>query len=207
MSLINQLAGGSPSKPAPAPAQPIGIKVIPYDANYDADADKFLPWFWQKLMSDETARLYFPRDTKLGFARFVKLFSGGEKVLIVTKVDSTGKMTDAVGFASWAPLPMGSSFAAIGGFIFLKEFWDGKTSDAAAHSIMNHWFTVDGLDIVIGNVAEFNLPAHRFLQRLGWKKVGNIPTLHMWKGSPCSSVLWYMDRDSALGKENHGQGK
>src|SRR5215471_8817923 len=97
-SLLDTLAG----TPIPTPPQQVVVKepapsraveVIPYNALADPDADKFLPWCWQKLQADDLVDYYFPGQRETGFATLVRMFSGDANVALF-KVDAPGNTWD-----------------------------------------------------------------------------------------------------------------
>lgn len=211
MSLIEQLAGLPEVSNAPVvapsdipkrkkivhdPAHT--VEVIPYNANLDPNADSFLPWLWRKLQSGGLVDLYFPDAAKTGFAMLTRMFSGGVKVLLVVLKDQKGEVVDVVGFATWEPMTFGQAQAGHAGFIFFPDYWDHHTSDAAAYRIMEFWFgnPDNHLDIAIGIIASLNVLAQRFLRRIGWAHVGELPGLHQYKGQQCAASLWYITRDA-----------
>lgn len=180
-----------PARPKKFPHGQHDISVIPYNASFDDAAERFLPWFWNKLKEDNLVEIYFPGQSKKGFADFVKLMSGDSvKVLLVVGKNADGDLDKAIGFATYSPVPFGSITSAMAGFIFFREFWDSHTTITAAQQIMDYWFKEAGLDQIIGLVAELNHPANRFLERLGWKKIGTIPMAHRYHDTQCASFMW-----------------
>lgn len=200
MSDISRLAGPSTppvktngeAKAAPTPPK---VVVIPYNASVDPEAHKFLPWLWNEMKTQGLVSLYFPGQENTGFANFVKLFSGGENILLVVVCNEEGLPAKAMGFATWNPMQFMNSNAAVAGFVFFKEFWDHIHSDEAARRIMDFWFNTAGLDVVLGIIAEKNTLAKRFVSRLGWVHVGEVPQLHAYQGKQCDASIWYMTKD------------
>lgn len=198
MSTLDQLA--SPPKPQPTkePKKVSGVDVVPYNGNFDKDADKFLPWFWNRLKADGLIGLYYPEGAETSFCSFAKLFSGNTNIAVVVVRDDNGEIVDAMGFATLELMPFGMAMAAHAGFIFLKEYWDHHTSDNAAHQIMRFWFESQNprLDVVIGIVADANILAKRFLRRIGWAHSGDIPMVHQYASKQSDASIWYMTRQA-----------
>ena len=179
------------------------VDVIAYNANSDPHAQAFLPWLWNRLVEDGLVGLYFPGAEQTGFAAFVKLFSSDTNVLLVRKLNDQGEVVDVVGFATLELMPFGMAMAAHAGFIFTKAYWDHKTSKASADEIVRTWFnwSAPRLDVVIGIIADRNVMARRFLQRIGWKHSGNIPLIHQFAGERSDGSIWFITRDMVEGKE------
>lgn len=203
------LAGDTTAKPiaptpiAPKPTAPFtGIRVIPYSAARHDDAQNFLPWMWEKLKKDNLVEIYFPGQTQTGFVNFCKLMSGDDtKILLVVTEDAEGNMGDAVGFASAMLMPLGSGTAGMGGFIFFKDFWDGKTSKLAAREIMSHWFRENKFELMLGCIATLNHAAQHFLSQVGWTRIGEIPKMQEYFGKECSGILWQMTKERFMEME------
>lgn len=207
MATLNDLAGTPTEKPkaavaansgpvAKAPRVPVNaVDVIPYNASRDADSDKFLPYVWDKLRQDDLIRIYFPDGELTGFADFVKMMSGGANILLLVERTPEGELKRMIGFASWSPLPYGGGGAAVAGFIFFREFWDAASSVKAASAAMQQWFDVCGLKLLMGMVASENHMAQKFLQRMGWTRLGEMPGLGLYDGKPCAGTFWYLTRE------------
>lgn len=202
-SILDRLANGADtSEPVKPAAQPIvdgkgSIDVVAYDGNADPNSAAFLPWLWRRLVEDGVVSLYFPGAEQTGFAAFVKLFSSGTPILVVYKRNEAGEIIDVVGFATLEIMQFGQAMAAHAGFIFLKKFWDHHASGEAAQRIMQTWFKWEAprIDVIIGIIAERNVLARRFLQRIGWAHSGNIPFIHQYNGEKSDASVWYVTRE------------
>lgn len=173
------------------------VDVVPYNANLDPEAGNFLLWLWQRLRDEKLIELYYPDNPDLSFAGFVKLFSCDTFVLLVLLKKADGEVMDTIGFSTLELMSFGHATAAHAGFIFLKEYHSQKISSQAAESIERYWFASQNprLDVVIGIIAEKNVLARRFMQRIGWTHSGNIPYLHHFKGEQSDSSIWYLTRE------------
>lgn len=204
MSVLDTLAGSPTTPPTDRePKTPNGVQAIPYNANWDKDADRFLPWFWERLKADGLVTLYYPGQEETGFAAFVKLMSNAPQTqiaLVVPKNVEGLPDGEPIGFVSWEPMTFGSGNGASAGFIFLRKFWDAKHTVDAANAVMKLWFEVLNLDLVIGIVAQENTPALRFLSRIGWQKLGALPGMHTFKGKASDAVLHYVTKEMFEGK-------
>lgn len=66
-------------------------------------------------------------------------------------------------------------------FFFLKETW-GKESIPMGLALTRYWLNLGDppAKVLLGNIPSINRHAIRFVQKLGWKVVGEVP--HMAKG-------------------------
>jgi RimJ/RimL family protein N-acetyltransferase len=183
-----------------APSEPASpIEFIPYNAIYDPQADTFLPWMWRRMQDDDLVDLYFPGQKETGFGTFVRLFSGDANVALITIPAKPGETAPqwkdhVVGFVSWTVSVLGASEVIIAGFIYFRDFWDKRVTDAAGLGAFDFWFTKTGANIVLGVCPEKLATAMRYNKRIGMKDIGHIPAGHLYKGEPCDAVLYCMTR-------------
>lgn len=199
-SILARLAGeDAPRASAERPTRtPNGVLAIPYNAHFDPNADKFLPWFWQRLKDDGLVSLYYPGQEETGFALFVKLLSNAPQTQVALVVPNNVEGLpdgEPIGFVSWEPGLFGKPNAATAGFIFLKRFWDSKHTTDAANSVMRLWFEQLEMELVVGVIATANIAAQRFMPRVGWAKMGILPNMTSFTGKECDASLWYITRD------------
>lgn len=213
MSTLQTLVGEpkkAPEKPAPPRIELGGgdyIDVIPYNAYFDVNCRHFLFWLYDKLRKDDLLRLYYPDvdDTDRSYPTFVRMFSSqATQVLLVVVRTPEEKgaegdlVKDLVGIATWEKMQFGPSTLGHAGFIFLRDYWDHHTSVAAGKRILRYWFedNPEKLDIAVGIIAKANVLANRFVSRLGWTKVGELPNCQQYGGEPSDAVIWQITRDA-----------
>lgn len=199
MGVVEQLAGKVPPPPSSSSSQKGEVRVIPYNSKHDPNAHQFLPYLWQKLLDDHLTDLYFPGQGSSGFSDFVSLMSSGSVLLVVVQEDK--EIKDVMGFATHSLAPLGQSNSAICGFIFLKDYWDGKTTKEAALVIERFWFDQANFDLLIGIVAEHNAKASAFLKKLGWQNTGFIPSAAEFYGQVSNGQLWCLTKEQWKGSK------
>jgi RimJ/RimL family protein N-acetyltransferase len=175
------------------------VDVVFYHGDGDAEADRAIPWFWRKLMEDDLLKLYYPSDTERSFCTFAKMVSSQvTRVLFVVIKDKNDEVKDFMGLATWEPMSFGPSLLGHAGFLFLKDYWHRDITLRAGRRITMAWFEEfpQPLDIAVGIIAEENLLANRYVQRLGWTRVGVLPNCQQYAGKPSDAVLWQITRDT-----------
>jgi RimJ/RimL family protein N-acetyltransferase len=173
------------------------VEVYPYNAHNDPNASLYLPWLWKRLKDDGLIDLYFPNSADKSFATFAAMLSGGAQILIVALVDDeTGLATDTIGFASWTPMLLGLATVGNAGFIYLKDYWEQSITLAAGRRIEKMWFEdmPDKLDLAVGIIAKDNVLARRYLNRLGWRKCGELPGIQQYAGVQGDGEIWFTTR-------------
>src|SRR5262249_48872442 len=174
------------------------VDVVFYHGDGDPNAEKALPYFWRKLMEDDLLKLYYPSDTDRSFCTFVKMVSSPlTRCLFVVIKNRDHDVKDFMGIATWEPLHMGPALVGHAGFIFLKTYWDRHITIAAGKRIMECWFEEfpEPLDVAVGLIAEDNILANRYVQSLGWTKLGKLPNCQQWGGVPSDAVIWRVTKD------------
>ena len=191
-----------PDKPADRIAYDDGkyVDVIPYNAYYDEKCRHWLFWLYDKLREDDLLRLYYPNvdATDRSYPMFVRMMSSDttQVLLVVLKDKKTDEVAGLVGIATWEEMSFGPSTLGHAGFIFLRDYWDHRTSMAAGERILHYWFDemLRKLDIAVGIIAKANVLANRFVQRLGWTRVGELPNCQQYGGEPSDAVIWQITR-------------
>ena len=206
-SLLDTLAGRveplptqpvvlAPVSPEPSSSPAASVRVVPYNACYDAQADSFLPWMWKRMQDDDLVDYYFPGQQSTGFATFVRLFSGDAQVaLFVNEAESKQWNDRIVGFITWTPSHMGASEVLIAGFIFFRKWWDHRTTDDAARAAFTHWFKETPAQVVLGVCPALHTAAIRYNKRIGLRETGRITKAHIYKSQPCDAILYEMTRE------------
>jgi len=88
---------------------------------------------------------------------------------------------------------------AFGHFCLFREIW-GDT-EKVGRDCVDYWFSWPGsngplLDVIVGIMPGFNRRAHKFVERIGWERLGSIPG--MFRDSELSrddAVIYYVTRD------------
>lgn len=178
------------------------VDVIPYNAYFDDCCRHWLFWLYDKLREDDLLRLYYPNvdGTDRSYPMFVRMMSSDttQVLLVVLKDKKTDEVAGLVGIATWEKMSFGPSTLGHAGFIFLRDFWNHHTSLAAGRRIMEFWFREmpEKLDIAVGIIAKLNVLANRFVSRLGWTRVGELPNCQQYGGEPSDAVIWQCTRQS-----------
>jgi hypothetical protein len=86
---------------------------------------------------------------------------------------------------------------AFGHFCFLKEVW-GAT-DEIGKEVLKYWFSFPGPDgplfeLILGLIPKFNQRAQKFIERLGFVRVGEIPSITRKGADRVPSILSYVLR-------------
>lgn len=193
-STLDVLAGTT--APAISPQSHPHVRVVPYNAIHDTQADAFLSYLWKRMQRDDLVDYYFPGQRDTGFASFVRLFSGDGNVALIVTDDQSGQWDKTIaGFITWSPSVMGASEVLIAGFIFFREFWDKHTTDEAGARSFDFWFSQTQAKVILGVCPSEHVTALRYNKRIGLHEIGRIPLAHIFKGQPCDAVLVAITRD------------
>ena len=82
-------------------------------------------------------------------------------------------------------------------FCFFKEVW-GK-AEAMGKAVLDYWFKFPGVegplfDLILGLMPKFNQRAQKFVERLGFVRVGEIPKMAVRGTDRVPSVVSYLLR-------------
>jgi RimJ/RimL family protein N-acetyltransferase len=84
-------------------------------------------------------------------------------------------------------------------YCLFREVW-GKRTLEIGQKALDYWFSWPGedgplLDVLIGILPGFNKRAHRFADRLGWKRLGEIPRMFKDRqGDRDHAVVYFKER-------------
>ena len=170
------------------------LRLVPYNATFDPESHKLLPWLWHLLEKDDLQKVYFHRNPS--FPEMVAVFSNSANLIYLVVKGEGKEDTEFVGFAILSDITdTGDTRAAAAGFAFLRKFWDGRTTTEAGKLLLAEWFSELNLDLIIGGVAKENRAAAVYLKRLGWKEAGSLPDMQHWQGKVTDSVLWAIKKE------------
>lgn len=202
-SLIEKPLAPQTAKPQPPPKIELGngdyVDVLPYNAYNDPNCRQFLFWFYDRMRENGLLRLYYPdlTDDDKMYPTFVRMLSSEvTHILLVVVKDSKGEVKDVIGLSSWEAMKLGPATVGHCGFIFRQEYWTRKTTIAAGHKILEWWFehAEPRLDIAIGLIAEDNTLALRYVQGLGWDRLGVLDGCQQWNNKQCDAVMYKYTR-------------
>jgi len=152
------------------------IKLLPYvsiNGEFTLSAE-IIAGFWNQLCEESTAGIVFPDGHITTAQSFTEFLQMEKNLPAFAFIDNK-----IVGLA-WLNSVVGKH--AFGHFAFLKSIW-GKHTVAVGKSFINYWFMLPGatggymFDVILGMVPASNERATRFIERIGFKKVGVIPSM------------------------------
>ena len=86
---------------------------------------------------------------------------------------------------------------AFGHFCLLKDIWG--VADQVGRDCVDYWFSWPGfngplLDVIIGIIPGFNKRAHKYIERIGFTRLGVIPGMFKDETSREDAVIFYKTR-------------
>ena len=166
-----------------------GVVIIPYVEVNGARIipDDMIEALWEKGIAEALDTKVF--GEKKTFWEFLDMLKSN-KNLSLFMFKENGK--SPLGIAWINGLTRTHAFAH---FMFLKEAW-GMHTMPLGRACCRYWFALGSpdpiLDILVGNIPSSNRAAIRFVQRLGWTVVGEIPHL-AYDGA---MTVTYCERDT-----------
>lgn len=154
----------------------------------DDDMEKF----FQRIQQDGSANIVFYGDKIKTAKDFISFMKDTKNFPTIITVD--GLISGIV----W--LNGISKNYAFGHFCLLRNTW-GEHTLHIGQKVLDYWFSINDkhgdpvLDVIIGIVPSFNTKALKFIERLGFKRVGEIPKMVKDDmGNQHSSVISYYER-------------
>ena len=91
---------------------------------------------------------------------------------------------------------------AFGHFCFMREASKSQSTVAMGRAIVDYWLSFPTVDFVLGIVPSFNNRAMRFVQKIGFIKVGAIPNMMEGPNGRAAAVIFYNTR---IEDDNNGE--
>lgn len=160
---------------APKPND-IDIKLLPYvriDGEYTL-SDFVLHGFFQQLQEEKTAQIVFQDGFICNGVDFINFLKEPRNLPAFAFIDNK-----IVGVAWINGITGKHAFAH---FALLKSIW-GKHSEEVGKAYLQYWFALPStkkeplLDVILGFIPAKNSHALQFIKRLGFKQVGEIPSI------------------------------
>ena len=150
------------------------IKLVPY-VQIDDEwilSEAFLDSVFEKMVQQKLLKTVFWERQVTDESHFVKLAKNPHNHMVFFFEE-----TNCVGFA-W--LSSVASNYAFGNFCLFREVW-GRTADIGK-TCVGYWFSWPGndgplLDVIIGIMPGFNERAHKYIEGLGFTRLGVIPKM------------------------------
>lgn len=152
------------------------IQLLPYtsiNGEYTL-SDTVLRGFWDQLVEDGTATIIFSDGLIDNAEDFVKYAKTNSNLPVFAFIDKK-----IVGLA-WLNSISGKH--AFGHFAMLKNIW-GKDTTEVGKEIIKYWFALPGVnggplfEVILGLVPTVNQRAIKYIQRIGFKTLGSIPSM------------------------------
>jgi RimJ/RimL family protein N-acetyltransferase len=166
---------------------------MPARADLIDNGEVILPLLYRQMKDEGTFEMFFHDFPELTFGQFVRVLSEAtEQVHAVCLMDGE-QIKDIAALAMLTDIRVTDTVKrALGNFLLFKAYWGGDDSARVGAVILDAWF--QHLDEVAGVTPELNDRALRFVEHMGFVRLGTIPNFAAYRGKPCGSVATYLTR-------------
>lgn len=191
MSDVTILAGQVIEGPATTARPAKRYQMIPTRADLMPKGEILLPGVWKQLHDEEIFEMFFHDYPDMTFGQFVAVLSRpDESVEFVCEVDEAGNIVKAAAIAMLTQITKTATLnKAIGNFLLFRDYWNHHDSDEIGEVILRRWFVDMQLDVIVGVTPKANVAAIRFIRRVGFEQVGEIPRFCSYKGEVVPGVV------------------
>jgi len=146
------------------------VPYVKYGGEWSVSDDNIMR-LWDKLVEDKTHTTVFYDGGVTSREYFLKLMQSNDNNPLVVLIDQK-----IAGFAWFNSV---SDNFAFGHFAFFRSAWG--VTDEVGQRIIKYWFSLTKstgepiFKTILGAVPEFNERAIKFVQRIGFVKLGTIP--------------------------------
>lgn len=169
------------------------LKLIPARADLIDQGEIVLPLIYRQLKEEGIFEMFFHDFPQLTFGQFVNVLSKPDEQVHAVCVMDGDKITDLAAIAMLTDIRVTDHVKrALGNFLLFKNYWHGEDSTRVGGVILDSWFQY--LDTIAGVTPEKNERALRFVQHMGFIRIGVIPGFASYRGETCGSVATYLTR-------------
>lgn len=168
------------------------FKLLPARADLVPNGEFILPALWKRLHDEGTFEMFFHDCPDLTFGQFVASLSRpDEQVHVVCLMDGENeesKVLDVAGIAMVTDIRVTEKVKrGLGNFIIMQAFWGAEDSERIGRRILDGWF--QELTVIAGLTPETNGRALRFVNHLGFRIMGKLPSFMTYRGEVCDAVV------------------
>jgi hypothetical protein len=177
------------------------LLLMPYDPRVGNIPEEALISLYKRLKAEGLWEIVFHEDSGLSLLKFMNFFSGGNGLLQILALTDSKDFLEPVGM-SWIgdiTTCAGILTRGIGSFVFFKDYQKPMYTDQFSEMILEYWFEVLGMNVVLGVTPEPNRAALIYVKRAGMKEVGRLPNYTTFQGEVVTGVV------TSLTKEEYRQ--
>ncbi len=180
---------------APPPAKT--FKFLPARADLIMNGEIVLPLIWKQMHEEGIWEMFFHDFPELNFGAFVRVMSEPlEQVHAVCLMEGDA-ITDICAIAMLTDIRQTDLVKrALGNFLLFKNYWASADNTRIGALILDAWFSE--LETIAGVTPEKNIRALRFIEHMGFEKLGVVPGFSSYRGETCGSVVTHMTRRAWL---------
>jgi len=168
------------------------MEMVPYTEINGARtfSDLFLAQIFTRMAEQNLVAAIFSGILMRNASDFIQLMKTPSNIPVFVMDDG-----ECIGFAWLNGIGRNHAY---GHFCYFKN--DKFSSIDFGKKVIDYWFSLSGqqgavLDVILGAVPSFNEKASHYVQKLGFKRLGEIPKLHITvTGEKWASVIHYMER-------------
>ena len=167
------------------------LQLIPYSPNCGVYKEDVLLALHKRLKEEDLWDTLFHEDAGVSLLGFMNFFSTDKTLLQILSVVKEDGTTDLAGMAWVSELCKCGGVLSRGeiSFLFFRDYQSPSFTDRFGDMILEFWFEILGLDVVMGITPEPNRPARIYVKRVGGTECGRIPNWTTFKGNVVAGVI------------------
>lgn len=183
------------------------FRLMPARADLIDNGEVVLPLIYKQMKDEGTFEMFFHDFPDLTFGQFVRVLSEASEQVHAVCLMEGEQIRDIAALAMLTDVRVTDTVKrALGNFLLFKSYWGSDDAARVGAVILDAWF--QHLNVVAGVTPELNERALRFIERMGFVRLGTIPNFAAYRGKPCGSVatfltrrLWMETREHLLGAQ------
>lgn len=170
--------------------------LMPYDPRVGNIKEDALIALYKRLKAEGLWDIVFHEDAGISLLSFMNFFSNGTALLQLLVLTNEQGEIIPVGMSWVGDISncSGIMTRGVGSFLFFKEYQKPMYTDRFSEMILEYWFEVLNLDVILGVTPEPNRPALIYVKRAGFKEVGKLPSYTTFKGVVVDGIITAMTK-------------
>jgi hypothetical protein len=178
------------------------LLLMPYDCRVAGPLrEEALIDLYKRLKAEDLWDIVFHEDAGVTLLKFMNFFSNGNALLQILTIVNDQDFIEPIGMSWVADITTcaGILTRGVGSFLFFKNYQKPMYTDQFSEMILEYWFEVLGLDVILGVTPEPNRAALIYVKRAGLKEIGRLPNYTTFRGEVVTGIV------SSLTKQEYRQ--
>lgn len=170
--------------------------LTPYTTQNNLHSPEELVAIYHRLHSEGLWSTVFHDNPEQSLFDFMAFFNMPTVMMQMINIVDGDSIQDLAAISWLAGVEQyGGRQRAVASFCVFKDYQVPSITSPMAKLVMEYWFKGLKMDIVIGMTPAANIPAVKFIHRIGFKEICRIPEYSLLNGAITDCVISYVNKE------------